>query len=325
MARLSFSEYCQQVARDSVEVTLSLFKILIPALIIIRLLEQAGLVALIAELLTPLMALLDLPPLAGLVWATAMLTHIFAALVIMVTYSADWTLAQVSVMGMLILGAHNLIVEVGIARQAGCRIIPQLLIRVLAAFGIAWLLNLYYAKDPEMQQPHQFIWQPEIEGADWGTWLLTQLQSLFWTAVIIVLLVALLKLLKLSGIERLLEHMLRPVLKLIGISQNALSMTLIGMTLGLAYGGGLLIREAEQGNLKPHQVMAAISLLGLCHSLIEDTLVIALTGASLGAILWVRLVWALLLIAIIARLLPLIPGQVFDRHFATSVVREQGK
>lgn len=319
--RMSLIEHSRKVVNDFYQITVTLFKVLIPALIVVRLLEQAGMVDLIAQLLAPLMHLIDLPPLAGLIWATAMLTNIYAGLVIMITYASDWTLAQVTCMGMLMLGAHNLLVEVSIARKAGCRILPQTLMRIISAFCLAGLLSWYYSDDALMQQTHNFLWQPEIRGADWLTWLKTQLASLFWTAVVIFILVFVLQILKATGIERMLEQALKPLLKLIGISQKALSMTLIGMTLGLAFGGGLLIREAERGELSPREILAAISLLGLCHSLIEDTLLIALTGASLWAVIAYRLIWGLLLIALITRLIPLIPDRLLDRWFATSVVK----
>lgn len=319
--RLTLAEHSRKVVTDWYHITITLFKVLIPALIVVRLLEQAGFVDLIAQLLAPIMHLIDLPPLAGLIWATAMLTNIYAGLVIMITYASDWTLAQVTCMGMLMLGAHNLLVEVSIARKAGCRIVPQALLRITSAFSLAWLLSWFYSDNPTMQQTHAFIWQPEIRGADWLTWAETQVASLFWTAIIIFVLVSVLQVLKATGIERMLERALKPLLKLIGISEKALSMTLIGMTLGLAFGGGLLIREAERGELTPREILSAISLLGLCHSLIEDTLLIALTGASLWAVIGCRLAWALLLIACIARLIPLIPQRNMDRWFATSVVK----
>jgi hypothetical protein len=100
---------------------------------------------------------------------------------------------------------------------------------------------------------------------------------------------------------------------LIGIKREALPMSLIGMTLGLAYGGGLLIREAEKGTISGRDIFASFALLGLCHSLIEDTLLIALIGAELHGILWARLAFALIIIALLTRLLPLISDQTFYR------------
>ncbi len=311
--------FCLKIFSDWFKVCLTLFKVLIPALIIIRILDQLGWVELLSRLLDPLMEPLGLPSSASLIWATTILTNIYGGLVVFVSYSSDWTLEQTTLLGVLMLGAHTLLVELSVARKAGCRVIPQFLMRVLGTYLLALLLHHYYQTLPEMQQPLELLWRPETQEEGWSIWLETQLISLFWTALIILGLVAMVHLIKVSGVERLLEYLLQPLLKLIGISRNALSMTLIGITLGLAYGGGLLIREAQKGQLTPQEVMGSITLLGLCHSLIEDTLLIALTGAELSGILWARLIWSLLIIALLTRLLPLIPKLFFNRWFATSV------
>ena len=47
----------------------------------------------------------------------------------------------------------------------------------------------------------------------------------------------------------------------------------------------------------------SMAFLGLCHSLIEDTLLILLLGADLSAILWARLGFSLLVIAVLSRIL----------------------
>ena len=43
----------------------------------------------------------------------------------------------------------------------------------------------------------------------------------------------------------LMNKILRPVLKLIGIGPKASAITVIGLTMGLSYGGGLIINEAR--------------------------------------------------------------------------------
>lgn len=313
--------HLRAVCSDALQITLTLFKILIPALIIVRLLDQLGLIALLGQLLAAPMDLLDLPPMAGLIWATAMLTNIYAGMILVVTYGSSWSLEQITLLGVMMLGAHNLLVELSVAHRAGCRVIPQLLMRILGTYTLAWILHQLYQHSAAMQAPVALFWQPEIHSNDWGSWLKTQLVSLFWTAVIIFGLVSVIRVMKITGLERLLERLLEPALKLIGISKSALSMALIGITLGLAYGGGLLIREAEQGRVKPPEVFAAITLLGLCHSLIEDTLLIALIGADLSGILWARLVWGLLLIAILTRLLAHCPNEFIERFLVRKPAR----
>ncbi|GAA0793091.1 nucleoside recognition domain-containing protein [Marinobacterium sediminicola] len=302
---------CREVVSDSLKVITTLFKIMIPAILVVKLLTELGATEWLGQLLTPIMGWMGLPPEAGLIWATSLLTNIYTGVVIFFSTqgTADWTLAQVTVLGVLLLSAHNLPVEIRVAQKAGCRVLPQLLLRIGGGILLGTILHHGYRLSDSLQTTQELPWQPQPAGGGWLEWGLSQLQTLFWTALMILLLMTSLRLLRLLGIERLIEWALRPLLKLIGIAPNALSITLIGMTLGLAYGGGLLIREAEKGDIEPADVFCAISLLGLCHSLIEDTLLVLVMGADLSGILWARLAFALITIAIISRLLPRLPQQ----------------
>ena len=87
------------------------------------------------------------------------------------------------------------------------------------------------------------------------------------------------------------------------MSKDATTLTLVGITLGLSYGGGLLINEARKGHIKAKDICAAILLLSLLHSIIEDTLLILLLGADLSAILWARLVFTMIVISLATRLM----------------------
>lgn len=296
---------CRDIVADSLKVMLTLFRIMIPALLIVKLLTELGAAELLGRLFAPLMGALGLPPEAGLIWASTLLTNIYTGVVIFLSSpdSDSWTLAQVTVLGTLMLCAHNLPVEIRVAQRAGCRVLPQLLLRIGGALLLGVLLHHGYRLSGSLQTLATPPWTPPPPAQDWLGWGLDQLRTLAWTALVILLLMTSLRLLRLFGIERWLERLLRPLLKLIGIAPNALSITLIGMTLGLAYGGGLLIREAERGEIAPTDIACAISLLGLCHSLIEDTLLVLLIGADLSGILWARLAFALVMIALLSRLL----------------------
>ena len=307
-------KHLETILRDSAKVSISLLKILIPAIIVVRLLDLIGAAELLASTLGAPLELLGLPAIAGLIWATTIVTNIYAGLIVLFTFPEAWTLGQITTLGVLMLGAHNFIVELSVAYKGRCRILPMFLIRILGGYGLAAILSYIYADIPEMQTPVAWNWTPEAVDNSWSGWLSSQIEMLFWTQVVILGLVAMLHIAKITGFERLLEKLLKPVLRVIGIRENALPMSLIGMTLGLAYGGGLLIREAEKGTLAPRDIFASFALLGLCHSLIEDTLLISLTGAELSGILWARLAWALLLIAIITRILPRIPDAWLQRH-----------
>jgi hypothetical protein len=85
------------------------------------------------------------------------------------------------------------------------------------------------------------------------------------------------------------------------------------MTLGLTYGGGLIIQESRAGHLTRHDVFCTLALLGLCHSFIEDTLLMVVIGGHLSGTLLGRTAFALLVTWLIARLLHRLPESLLDR------------
>ena len=138
---------------------------------------------------------------------------------------------------------------------------------------------------------------------------------LFQVFIIIAVLVVFLKILKSSGIEKLFAFILKPFLKILGLSEKTTSITIVGITLGLTYGGGLLINEANKGELSKMDVFGSISLLAIIHSLIEDTLLLMLLGADLSGILYARILFSIILIAIIVHSVKRLNQTSFERFF----------
>ncbi|MBC8208668.1 MAG: hypothetical protein H8E79_05825 [Desulfobulbaceae bacterium] len=100
----------------------------------------------------------------------------------------------------------------------------------------------------------------------------------------------------------LFEYMLEPILPFFGMSRRAAPVTVVGMVVGLSYGGALIIREATSGKLARREVFNSLALMGLCHSLIEDTLLMLALGAKVDGVLWGRLVFSLMVMFLIVRL-----------------------
>ncbi len=296
--------------REVGTVYLALLRVMVPALVVVKALDMAGATAWLAYALSPLMSLVGLPDSMGIVWAAAMLTNIYTALVVYADLATGTPLsvAQVSVLGTMILVAHSLPVEGAVARATGVGWGATLGLRIGGALLLGALLNLGYAASNTLQQPARMLWQASPGQDGLAAWALEQLQMLALVFCIIAALMALLRLLRALGIERLMHALLTPVLKLIGIGREAANVTIIGTTLGISFGAGLLIREARAGHLSRRDIFLTMGFLGLCHSLIEDTLLILLLGADLSAILWARLAFALLVIGLLARLRALQPG-----------------
>ncbi|WP_242521540.1 hypothetical protein [Motiliproteus sp. SC1-56] len=295
--------FFRELGQEVFTVSVTLFRLMIPVIIVVKILEELGGVELLARLLGPVMALVGLPDSLGLVWAATLVTNIYAGMLIFFTQSdpASLSVAQVTVLGGLMLMAHGLPVEARIAQKAGVRLRATLLLRIGGGLLFAWLLHRIYGLGGWLEQPNTLLWQPAPVDPSLAGWARAQLESLLMIQVVIIVLLSALKLLRLLGVERLMQWLLQPLLRVLGIGPQATMLTIIGITLGLSFGGGLLIKEAQAGHIRARDVFCAMALLGLCHSLIEDTLLILLLGAHISGVLWLRLGYSLLLVALLSR------------------------
>ncbi len=291
-------------SQDVLHAYWNLVKLMVPALLIVKLLDMAGGTKLIGTLLAPLMALVGLPELTGIVWASIMLTNMYTglALFFVMLPQMEMSVAQVTVLGTLMLMSHSLPVEGAIAKAAGVAWRVTLALRIGGSLLLGALLNLIYRSGGWLQQPFVPVWQPEAPAGDLPGWLLDQATMLVTIFFVLAGLMAMLKAMRILGIERLVHLAMFPLLRLTGISRQAANITVIGVTLGITFGAGLLLREVRSGTLSRRDVWLSIGFLGLSHSLIEDTLLIMLIGADLSGILWARLVFAIVLIGVLARL-----------------------
>ncbi|PSU34183.1 hypothetical protein C9I99_09330 [Photobacterium lutimaris] len=290
-----------QLGRDIVSTTVSLFKIMIPVIILIKIADELGAVTLLGELLEPLMGILGLPSSMALVWATTMLTNLYAGLLVLINTDATLTVAQVTVLSSLLLISHGLPIEGMISKKAGVPMWAVLTLRIGGGVTFAWLQNVYYEYSAKNQHTAQILWQNEpVVGESYLQWAMGQAQSLFSIFLVIAVLITLLRLLKLLKIEQLMSLIMMPFLKILKVSKDAANLAVIGITLGLSYGGGLIINESKKGNLTAKDALITVLLLNLLHSIIEDTALVLLIGADLNMVLWARIVFSVCVMAIIS-------------------------
>ena len=316
-----FFQAVGELFRNALRTSLMLFKIIIPISIATRFLQQWGVVDQLGILLGPVMELVGLPGQMGLVWATAMVTNIYGGMVVFASLAPDLelTVAQVTVLGTMVLVAHALPVELRIAQKAGTRFRATALIRVFGALLLGWILHLSYQLTGTLQQANQALWSPPAVDPTWSAWIQAELRTMLIIFLIILTLMAVLSIMKTIGITSIMTRLLEPLLKLLGMSRDAAPVTIIGMTLGLSYGGGLIIQEAQSGRLSKRDLFASVTLMGLCHSIIEDTLLVMILGAHLSGIFWGRLVFSLLVVFLLVRLINRIPEHLFERYLVRDV------
>lgn len=313
--------YFVDILNKSIDISLTLFKLMIPIIIVIKILQELGLVVVLSEWLSPVMAWVGLPGAMGLVWATTLVTNLYGGIVVYASLTGDvpMTVAQVTILSTMMLIAHALPIEGRIAQKAGVSLGLTLLMRLGMAILFGAIFSQIYLAGDWLQQPAVLLWTPEAVDNSLASWLFSQATNLALIFFIVFTLVLLLDVLKRLGIIDRITRLLRPVLHRLGIGPEAETITLVGLTLGISYGGAMLINEAQAGHIKPRDVLFSMSLLGLSHSLIEDTLLMMLIGADLSGILLGRVVFTLLIIFIMVRLVGRCPVSMVDRYLVKSV------
>ncbi len=296
------------VLRESVRVYLALLKILVPAIIAVKILQELGAVETISDLLAPLMSAVGLPPLASVVWATTLLTNIYTGMMVYFTVASvdSFSIAQATTLGALMLISHSIIVEGAVAKRIGVAWWITLLTRIIGAYVFAWLLHSFYSGLNLGQQPASMLWRPETIDGSLPAWAFDQLKAILVVFFIIAFLVSLLRLVRYIGVDKWMHWFMSPILRIIGVRRGEVSrslseMSMVGATLGLTFGAGLLIRQRDSGAISTRNSRVVGSFIGVCHGLIDDTLLVLLLGAQVSAVLFARILFAVALIALLTR------------------------
>ena len=305
----------KKIALDIYIVSWALFKVLIPTLIVVKIAEAAGAVYWLNIAMAPIVTLIGLPADMAIVLTTTMLTNPYAGLMLLsaTPTAASLSVAQTTIIASFMLFAHSLPVEAAITRNAGLRVGVTLIVRVGAAILFCALLNLFFSlfnllgETANLHLP-QFDATPSLM-----QWTLDQIKGLVFIQGVIVVLIIGLELLRWIGVERLIQKMMHPILVLVGIGSRASTIVIVGLTLGLGFGGGLMIKDVRQGMIPAQAAVGSLVLINLYHSVFEDTAVMMLLGPSLFYILVVRGVFALILTYLIIRILGLLSEPKYDR------------
>ena len=305
--------------RDALRVSFDLFKIMVPVIIVVKILQELDLIRYLAIPLGPVMNVVGLPGEMGLVWATAMLSNIYSSMIVLLSLVEDVpiTTSQATILGTMILVAHNLPIELKIAQKSGPRLIFQAISRLGSAFLLGWFLNIVYSWFNFLQQPANILLTPKSENAlnneSLASWATGEAQKLFFIFLIILGLFFLLRTLEKLRVVDVINKILRPILKLMGIGPKASAITVIGNTMGIAYGGGLIIHEARSGHIDKKDVFYSLTLMGLSHSLIEDTLLMVMIGGHLSGLLCARVGYSILVVTLLVKVTTRLPTAFCDK------------
>jgi hypothetical protein len=285
---------------------------MLPVSIGVRLLQQTNAIDVLGNWLAPLAIALGLPFGAAMVWVNTLLTNMYGG---MITFHSlhlgeQMNIAQVTVLAQLMLVAHTFPIELAVARKAGIPLLSMFLWRFVMAIVSAWTLYQVLTFFHLLVEPVNLPEVMTIPGSvndTWKMWAFNEIKRYVMVFFVVFALMLTMRLLKASGFIDAFSHSLRPVMKWLGIHESVIPITVVGMSLGILYGGALMIEETKQNNLAPKDVFYAFCLMGICHSIIEDSLLMMTLGANGYVVFLYRPICALLTLFVVVRLFHFIP------------------
>lgn len=295
-----------------------LFKILIPISILIKILQETGGINYVSNFFDPLMQLMGLPGEMGIVWASAIFGNLYGGLLAFYSLQAtvSLTVAQVTILMTALLIAHSFLMEVVVVYKAGLKWIPIVLFRLGMAVVVGIFLNFFYSATNLLQEPASQIMTLSAPADQSITaWIINELKNYISIALIILALIMVLEILKRIGLIAKLNKLLEPILNFIGMTSKIVPLTIIGLTLGLAYGGALIIDETRATSISKKDIFYSLLLMSLFHSIIEDTMLVASAGGNWSGIVLFRFVFAFITTAILIRITRNWDDAKMDKYF----------
>ncbi|MGX1306794.1 hypothetical protein AB7M35_001514 [Amorphus suaedae] len=308
-------DYLVRCTAEMLRIYWMLVRIIVPVTVVTHLLAELGAIDALAPGLAPLMGLYGLQPEYALGVLTGALVGIWGGLAVLFTLVPASAIsgADITIFSAMLLFMHGLPIEQRIVQKAGPSFTVTTGLRIVGGLAYAAILHAVFAATGWLSEPIDPAWIPMNEAAGWGAFLI----DLGWAMVLmLVILLALswaVEILRLVGAMDVVNRALGPLFRLAGLSAEATHITAVGLVLGLAFGGGLLIAEARSGRVPPRQVFLACVFMGFAHGLIEDTLVVLAVGADLTSVLVGRLAFAVAATALIALVVAAVSDRTFSR------------
>lgn len=290
-----------------------MLRILLPASLGTSLLAWSGLLETVSGWLAPLMGLLHLPGMAALPLVIGGAAGIYGGLAAMA--SLPLTAGQATLVAVFLLMAHNLILE-GIVQGrsgingllvTGFRLVSAAITTFVCGFFVggvggqavsasgaaagAGVLTSISAAGAATRVPFlQFL----------GGWGLATLRLAGKILLIIMALLVVLEILKSLGWIRHLVRALRPVLRVLGLGEEAGYMWTAAAIFGLTYCAPIIVEEARAGTLSRRELTKLNLSISINHSVVEDPFLFMATGVGAFWLFVPRLAFAILAVRLLS-------------------------
>ena len=253
-----------------------LVKITVGVSFAIMFLKYFKILPVISSFLAPLFNSIGLPGEAALPFVTGFFVNVYAAISVMVSF--DFDVRALTILGTMVLCAHNMITETAVQKKTGTSAVRIVITRTVSAFTLAFLLNRIL--------PGQMAAMGEVDYAQdvefmtlFKEWVVSTLQVVVKMTVLIYTLAIVQKILAEYGVIRWMSKFLRYFLAFFGLPAKTSFLWIVANTLGLAYGAAVMMEEVESGKVTGRDVDLLNTHISVSHSNLEDLLLLTALGA----------------------------------------------
>jgi len=269
-----------------------LLKIILPISLAVSLLQYWGVIAYMAQYLSPAFSVIGLPGESAIVFISSLFLTLYAPIAIIATLALD--MREITILALMCLISHNMFVETAIQKKTGSSALIMFSLRFIASFIAAYLLNLLLpaqiGSNLTVQQAVTFsnitdmliFW---IKGAGWLILKIT---------LIVTGLMVLQNILKEFKIMDLISRLFAPVMKFMGLSPTSSFLWFVSQIVGLTYGSAIMIEAVEKKEITPFNANLLNYHIAINHSLLEDTLLFVAIGVPAAWIIAPRVILAMI-------------------------------
>ena len=259
-------------------------KIVVPFSFLVMLLQWSGWLHHAEVVLQPLIGWLGLPSEAALPIISGMAINVYAAIATMTVI--PFSTAQMTLIAVFVLIAHNLFMEGIIQHRSGMNGIKITVVRIAAAVVTVVIVSFFFGDTSQSDSGVTSIttggpFLPALQQWALDTGLL--LAKIF--GIIIAVMIALEGMMVLGWTDKL-YAVSRPLMRFLGLSGRTSILWVTAVFFGLMYGAAVIQDKAKREDLTKAELEHLHISVGINHSMLEDPVLFMALGIN-GFWLWV--------------------------------------
>ncbi len=267
-------------------------KIVLPISFMTSMLAWSGWLHRLDFLLAPAMDILNLPTIAALPLIIGLLANIYGAIAAMIVL--PFTTAQMTLMAIFLLTAHNMIQEGIIQAKSGLHPLKATFFRLGAATATVMLVAPFLTDGLTTNLPIEAMTTvavPFVQMLEDWAWATLMLGVKIFGICMILL--TTLEIFKTMGWITAIVGIFSPFLKIMGLDKKLGFLWMTAIVFGLAYGGAVIVEETKDGSLPKEDLEMLHLSIGINHSMVEDPALFMSLGLSAFWLYVPRLIMAI--------------------------------